>query len=358
MTTLAVEDHQLLLAQVERLADQALSGLDTALDESRFSRDNFRNAATNAGLMCAPGAHTEAMLWMDGMEAFSLDALRTVARGNASAALMLYRETAASSLLASMEDRADICRASLLPEGVQGPGRAALAHWLQDRPLADGDRVELADNFSGQTPRAVFAAEDADLIFPVWSEDALHWAHLPSGSGRSPCEHPHGMEALGMLQLDPADRSLLCRIEPAQFADTLHRHYRALLAIGAGLVDRAREVAVDYADQRRQGGRVIREWPAVRALIADIRDAADGLESVMQHSPITDPQGLARTVRIFLRLSRDVCTACNQCMQVLGGIGYMRDLPAEKLVREANVLRRCSGSPTLLAEFAASLEEG
>ncbi len=363
MDQLTTEDRELLLSQVNRLADQALGPLPDGAEQPRSPQwqQNWRDAAWQAGVLPCGGDPDELMLWGPGLEGFSLDALRTVAARDASAALLLHRESAAWSLLLQHGPAAFQPEPEQVPvlalHGAAGPGRKALAVWLRDGKLDDEDREEMQTNLGPNAPRLLFAGSRGLVLLPVWKDEQLGWWQLPgSQTGITP-EHAHAFEALEVTSLVPADGKFLAPVKPTDLASLLLQEYLALLAIGAGLVDRALELAGEYAGQRRQGGRLIREWPAVRELLADIRQAGDALDDALARYPAATTHTLARTLRRHLSLSGEICRACNQCMQVFGGIGYTRELAPERLVREANALRRMAGSPVLLTQFAASLED-
>lgn len=363
MDQLTTSDRELLLSQVNRLADQVLGGLPEGAETPRAPQwqQQWRDSAWQAGVLPQGADPDELMLWSPGLEEFSLEALRAIAMRDAGAALLLHRETSAWLPLRQSGRCTSLAATGRCPvlalHGAAGPGRAALATWLHDREPSAEDREEMETNLGARATRLVFAGTWDMTLLPVWQEGRLDWWQLPRNAPEITPVSAHAFETLEVTSVVPAAGEPLAPVEPTELTALLLQEYLALLAIGAGLVDRALQRAGDHAGQRRQGGRLIRDWPAVRELLADIRQTGDALDDALGRYPAPGPGSLARTLRRYLHLSGEICRACNQCMQVFGGIGYMRELAPERLVREANALRRMAGSPVLLTQFAACLED-
>lgn len=122
------------------------------------------------------------------------------------------------------------------------------------------------------------------------------------------------------------------------------------LGIGAqavGIARRALELSVAYCAERRQFGKPIRDFQAVRFKLADMatRVAAaraltlsvaarkDGGESVTEG---------AAMVKLFA--SETAMWVTTQAVQLYGGYGYMREYPVEKLFRDAKVTEIYEGT--------------
>ncbi len=114
-------------------------------------------------------------------------------------------------------------------------------------------------------------------------------------------------------------------------------------AILMGILKGCFEEAYRYAQERRQGGRAILDWPAVAMMLAemaaDIRLAETCLiESLNSSSAAT---------ALAIRLGEWTCRATTNGVQVLGGYGYTSDYGQEKRMRDARMARQLLGMPTL-----------
>jgi alkylation response protein AidB-like acyl-CoA dehydrogenase len=130
------------------------------------------------------------------------------------------------------------------------------------------------------------------------------------------------------------------------------------LAIAAGAASRALLIARDYAELRRQGGSLIKEHDAVAQLLGKARQILGLTESAMT-SLTTGPLNRALLIEVWRKralLHPMLCTVASNAMQVLGGIGYMRDQGVEKLLRDCNQLRLLGGSPSELTLCSAAWE--
>lgn len=245
---------------------------------------------------------------------------------------------------------------------------------LADRQLADLRLTPEDPPVSGWRKAWRQAADQAGLLGPcgdeamptLWSAGmeqasvqvirtlARHDAGAHTHNRHARCHAFEGLEAQTLSVREGED---LGPVSPEQWLRLLMQEQLALLAIGAGVLERARQLALEYAGQRRQGGRLICQWPAVQQLLADLRATAEALEETLDRPRRIGIGELARLLRRRAVLGTDTSRACNQAMQVFGGIGYMRDLGLERLVREANALRVMSGSPLFLPLLAEYLEE-
>ena len=134
-----------------------------------------------------------------------------------------------------------------------------------------------------------------------------------------------------------------------------------LMAVALGSMERASQQATAQAALRRQGGKAIGEHPAVQLMLADIRIALDTgatlLAASIHSSP--DTRGYRALCANRVVFHETMCRAANSAMQVFGGMGYMRDMGLERIVREHNQLRMTAGAPDdlrlLIARGATSI---
>jgi len=143
----------------------------------------------------------------------------------------------------------------------------------------------------------------------------------------------------------------------------------AIAAQGIGIAQAALEEALEYAAQREQFGRPIRQFPAVRQMLGDMHmkvetsrlltyetaiavDMAENIEKLRAGGELSSLPGgdeLAAQGRWYTTLARALTPVakyyatemCNQvtydAIQVLAGSGYMRDYNLERHYRDARI---------------------
>jgi hypothetical protein len=117
---------------------------------------------------------------------------------------------------------------------------------------------------------------------------------------------------------------------------------RLLLGIAAIAVGNARKalrVAQTYAGERRQGGSKIADHVAVQRLLGDARSGiAMAAFQVEAAAACEGPEAVWLAAAAKLRVAEACRTIVSDCMQVMGGYGYMEDYPVEKCLRDAMAL--------------------
>jgi len=105
-------------------------------------------------------------------------------------------------------------------------------------------------------------------------------------------------------------------------------------AIARGVARRAQEMAIEYAENRYQGGVPIIEHDAVREMLAamKVRESA----TPAQHGAEIDPAA-ALTTRVAA--TEAALATATDAVQVFGGTGYMHETGIEKLMRDAKSLQ-------------------
>lgn len=115
-------------------------------------------------------------------------------------------------------------------------------------------------------------------------------------------------------------------------------------AIALGILEGTLRTALDYARQRRQGGRLIIEWPEVRRMLGDIHASevlvASALAGVLARRTLDDAAAL-----LALDATERASAATTDGVQLLGGNGYTKDYPQERRMRDARQLRAVYGAP-------------
>lgn len=133
-------------------------------------------------------------------------------------------------------------------------------------------------------------------------------------------------------------------------------------AIGLGTGRAALREATIYASDRRQGGRAISDHAAVRLLLAeashDLSLLDSTIESAAGSTAASDADRLQQAISARLALSTHGFNAVSNCMQVLGGYGYMDDYGISKRLRDVSALRTRNGSREQLLLLSAQLRSG
>jgi len=147
------------------------------------------------------------------------------------------------------------------------------------------------------------------------------------------------------------------RLEP----DTPHGYLRRLMlglcAIAVGNARGALEVAYQYAGDRYQGGAQIEAHPAVQLLIGDSRSriatAGGCLADAVRFEGQTSV-ALWHALAAKLRVTLECDQAVSDCLQVLGGYGYMEDYRLEKRLRDSMTLKAMAIEPNTLRLMCAA----
>lgn len=202
---------------------------------------------------------------------------------------------------------------------------------------------------------AVVARDDRGERHGAWAV-AVVPADAP-GVRIEPAGRRVGLRA--MAQLDVAfDRVELApdaivatgRDAAARLARVVACDWLGLAAIGVGTARAAIREAAAYAATRRQGGQAISGHAAVRLLLAEAAHHVATLTALLDalgDRPLAsagerDLLGAAASAR--LGIGEHATGAVSNCVQVLGGYGYMDDYGLSKRLRDVSALGARHGS--------------
>lgn len=255
-----------------------------------------------------------------------------IAAGDGGVALLMLASNIALSLLPPelTEPLAEGARWSYVPAG----GVRAMADSLPE--LRDGKLTGSA-NFA-------LGAFDADgIVFACREGERLALAAVVNGA-EGKTERRIGDQLA--LSAAPAAEIVLTGAPATRIggADELERADSLLNAgvgaIARGIARRARSEALEYAENRYQGGGPIIIHGAVRDMLARMSERELGM------APATDP---AAPVDIATALAQKIAAtdaaveSTMDAVQVFGGMGYMHETGVEKLMRDA---KYCQLYPT------------
>jgi acyl-CoA dehydrogenase len=120
-----------------------------------------------------------------------------------------------------------------------------------------------------------------------------------------------------------------------------------IAALCVGLAQRALDETIGYALERRQGGQPIAEYQLIQGLIADSQTDVLAGRALVQSAAADFDSGADR--RLGPSCAKYFCSemvgrVTDRAVQVHGGAGYMRGVPAERFYRDARLFRIYEGT--------------
>lgn len=196
-------------------------------------------------------------------------------------------------------------------------------------------------------------------------------ARLPDGlPALFLCDLPAaGVIVTRNIAIDPD--SMLCRVNleaaPAAMlgtdASALHRLLETSATAAAaemiGIAGAALDMAVAYAKQRTQFDRPIGTFQAIKHRCADMLVAVETARVAAYYAAwaaAENDAGLPLAVSIAKAAAGDACRfACNECLQIHGGVGFTWDFDVHLYLKRAKLLEYSFGDATWHRERVASL---
>jgi alkylation response protein AidB-like acyl-CoA dehydrogenase len=136
---------------------------------------------------------------------------------------------------------------------------------------------------------------------------------------------------------------------------------RSRPGIGAqavGLAQGALEAALDYAKQRNQFGQPIISFQAVSHMLANMATDVEAARALVYAAARTVDSGAksfsAESAMAKVFASDVAMRVTIDAIQVFGGVGYMRDYPVEKMMRDAKITQIYEGTNQILRDVIAS----
>src|SRR4051794_2117788 len=129
---------------------------------------------------------------------------------------------------------------------------------------------------------------------------------------------------------------------------TFDRSRPTVAAQAVGIAQGAIELAADYAMRRHAFGRPLFDHQGIQFKLAGLEAevaAARALTYQAASMIDTGDAGLSKTASMAKMLASDTAMrVTTEAVQVLGGNGYLRDFPAERMMRDAKVLQIYEGA--------------
>lgn len=114
-----------------------------------------------------------------------------------------------------------------------------------------------------------------------------------------------------------------------------------------GIAQAAMDIALEYAKVRQTFGKPIIRHQGLAFLLADMQKRIDAARAMLYYSAAVIDRGLtlgtlSPDTKIFV--SETAMSVTTDAVQVLGGYGYMKEYPVEKLMRDAKVFSIFEGT--------------
>ncbi|TET26989.1 MAG: acyl-CoA dehydrogenase [Dehalococcoidia bacterium] len=128
-------------------------------------------------------------------------------------------------------------------------------------------------------------------------------------------------------------------------------------AQAVGLAQGALEAATGYAKKRIQFGQPIISFQAIQHMLANMATDVEAARALVYAAARTvDSGGRGFTMESAMAkvFASDVAMrVTTDAVQILGGVGYMRDYPVEKMMRDAKILQIYEGTNQVLRNVIA-----
>ncbi len=143
-----------------------------------------------------------------------------------------------------------------------------------------------------------------------------------------------------------------CRIPASQLIGALHQGFIQTLqvldagrigiaALSVGLAQGAHEASLSYTAQRQQFGRTIGSFPSIQERLAEHASRVEAARLLTYRAAWLKDQGRRMTLEAAmakLYASEIAVRASEDCVQLHGGYGFVKDYPAEKYFRDVKLL--------------------
>ncbi|MDX6583692.1 MAG: acyl-CoA dehydrogenase [Solirubrobacterales bacterium] len=130
---------------------------------------------------------------------------------------------------------------------------------------------------------------------------------------------------------------------------------RLSMALGAvGAMRRLLAVAIEYAGEREAFGRPIGSFQAIRHKIAEIGVKAEVGRALTYHALrrwLAGEDVIADVTKAKLYTQRACVEVADECVQILGGYGYMREYGVERALRDARLGPIGGGTDEVMKEI-------
>lgn len=198
--------------------------------------------------------------------------------------------------------------------------------------------VALTDPSKGARGASIFVVEDGDPGFSYGKKEdkmgirASATRELILKDCRIPKDRLVGKRGTGFITV----------------MKTLDMSRPGIASLGVGLAQAALDEAVTYAKQRVQFAKPIISFQAVQHILADMAiqlEAARSLVYAAAKHIDKHPKDMSKVSSMCKVFATDMAMkVTTDAVQVLGGYGYMKEYPVEKMMRDAKILQIYEGT--------------
>lgn len=127
--------------------------------------------------------------------------------------------------------------------------------------------------------------------------------------------------------------------------------------VALGVAQGAYELALDYIQQREQFGRPICEFQGLQWMLVDMNIQLEAARSLIHKAAAGAGDGfpdIADAARAKIAASEMAIKVTNDALQMFGASGYSRNMPLERMVRDARMFTIGGGTAQILRTVLAS----
>jgi alkylation response protein AidB-like acyl-CoA dehydrogenase len=359
------DEYEALRQSVRRLAEERIAPNAAAADE----REEFPAASWKAWRDAGfPGlAFPEEYGGQGGGTLAHAIAVEEVARVCASSSLFTFISKLGMSTV--LEHGSDELKQKYVPSVAAGDAQASYClsevdagsdvAGMQTRAVRDGDHYVLTGrkhwitNAGVSDYYTVFAKTDPDTGHRGISAFVVESSFPGFAIGK--LEHKLGVRGspTGEVVLDECvvPAANLVGEEGRGFAYAMGALDRSRPLVGAqalGIAQGALDVAARYVLERRQFGRLIGDFQGVQFMLADMATAVDASRLLVYRACARidaarrDTASASSMGKLFA--SDTAMRVATDCVQLLGGVGYTKETPAERFLRDAKITQIYEGT--------------
>lgn len=139
--------------------------------------------------------------------------------------------------------------------------------------------------------------------------------------------------------------------------ETLNRSRPAMGAQAVGIAQGALDYAIRYANERIQFKKPIASFQAIQFMIADMATQTEAARALVYQAAahidahLEEAEKLSAMAKLYA--SDIAMRVTTDAVQILGGYGYMRDYPVERMMRDAKVTQILEG-PNQIQRFVVA----
>ncbi len=127
--------------------------------------------------------------------------------------------------------------------------------------------------------------------------------------------------------------------------------------VALGVAQGAYELALEYIQQREQFGRPVCEFQGLQWMLVDMNIKLEAARALIYKAAMSGNEGfpdMADAARAKVLASESAIEVTNDALQMFGAAGYSRNLPLERMVRDARMFTIGGGTAQILRTVIAS----